>query len=458
MPLDPWQEWLVIHVGEMLPDGRPRFRQVLVLIARQQGKSHLARALTLYWMFVDQVPLILGLNATLGYAKEQWQIVCQTATANEWLQPELPTNAIRATIGEECLRTTAGSRYKIAAANRRAGRSLTVDRIIADELREQSTWDAWNASVNAMNARRNAQVLAISNQGDDTSVVLNALRAPAIEYIETGAGDPRLGIFEWSCPPGSDPTDLEALAQSNPDLGHRTDPDALLGAAIRAKAAGGVELTSFRTEVMCMRVALLDPAIDPDLWDGAAAADPLDLASVRERVALCLDVSLDETHASLVAAALVDGVVHVDVVRAWSGYGCTTELRRELPAVVARVRPRVIGWFPSGPAASLATDMKDRKGPAATRWPPRGVKVEAITTDTAAVCMALPGLVRTELRHPGDPMLNAHIGAAQRLNRGQGTWVYQRKGTGPIDGAYACAGAVHLARALPPARAPLVAL
>ncbi|MEZ5411043.1 MAG: hypothetical protein R2761_23635 [Acidimicrobiales bacterium] len=34
--LDPWQQWLAIHVGELLPDGRPRFRYVLILVARQR--------------------------------------------------------------------------------------------------------------------------------------------------------------------------------------------------------------------------------------------------------------------------------------------------------------------------------------------------------------------------------------------------------------------------------------
>lgn len=455
LPLDPWQEWLVVHLGELLPDGRPRFRTALVLVARQQGKSHLARILTLYWMFVDRWPLILGMNATLGYAKEQWSMVCQTATSNEWLREELPSNAVRLAAGEEELRTTHGSRYKIAAANRRAGRSLTIDRVIADELREHKTWDAWNAAANAMNARPHAQLIAITNQGDDESIVLDALRDPAVEYIETGQGDPRLGLFEWSCPPGSDPTDLDALVQSCPDLGNRTDPDAIVGAGLRAKRAGGVELASFRTEVMCMRVDLLDPAIDPDKWKEARAAEPLDLAQHRDRVALCLDVSLDGQHVALVAAALIDGKVHVDVVKAWSGYGCTTEVRRELPALVAKVRPRVVGWFPNGPAAVLTADMQKSR---VRGWPPRRVELDAITTDTAAVCMSLPSMVTAgEVVHPGDPMLDAHVAAAQKLHTGA-RWVYQRKGTGPVNGAYALAGAVHLARTLPEPPAKLVVL
>jgi hypothetical protein len=454
MPLDPWQQWLVIRLGELLADGRPRFRIALVLVARQQGKSHLARVLTLYWMFVERVGLVLGLNATLGYAKEQWKMVCQTAQTNRWLADELGPNPIRLQVGEECLTTRYGSRYKIAAANRRAGRSLTIDRIISDELREQSTWDAWNASYNAMNARPNGQVVAITNQGDDSSVVLDALRGPAIAYIETGEGDPRLGIFEWSAPPGADPTDLLALAQSCPDLGNRTDPIALLGAAQRAKAAGGMELASFRTEVMCQRVALLDPAVDPMLWEGQAGDVP-DLAQHRNKVALCLDVSLDGSHATLIAAAELDGRVYADVVKAWSGFGCTKALREELPLLVAKVRPRVVGWFPMGPAAALTADLIERKS---DRWPPRRVKLQEIRAEVQAVCMALPDLVRAgEVVHPGDPMLDAHVASAQKLNRGDG-WVFTRRGTGPVDGVYALAGAVHLARTLPPPPAPLVVL
>ena len=37
----------------------------------------------------------------------------------------------------------------------------------------------------------------------------------------------------------------------------------------------------------------------------------------REQVALCYDVSLDGMHASLVAAAVVDGRVHTEVVATW---------------------------------------------------------------------------------------------------------------------------------------------
>ncbi len=71
-PLDAWQEWLVIHLGELLPDGRPRFRKVLVIVARQNGKTHLSRVLILYWLFVERVRLVLGTSTDRNEAKRAW--------------------------------------------------------------------------------------------------------------------------------------------------------------------------------------------------------------------------------------------------------------------------------------------------------------------------------------------------------------------------------------------------
>lgn len=449
-PLDPWQEWVVVHAGELYDDGRPRFRIVLILVARQQGKTHLLKVLALYWLFLEQQRLVLSTSTNRDYAKEAWQGAVELAELSEWIAPEI--GDVRRANGEETLATIGGCRYKIAASNRRGGRSLTINRLVLDELREHATWDAWNASVNATNAVPDAQVFAISNQGDHQAVVLDALRAPALRHLERGDGDERLGIFEWSSPDGADPTDLEALAQANPQLGRRTDPDALVAAGRRAMEAGGEELAGFRTEVMCQRERLLNPAIDPTCWAKAGTDQPIDLAEHRERVALCVDVALDGSHASLVAAAVVDGKVHAEVVEAWDGFGCTKLLRAELPAVVRRVKPRALGWFPGGPAAAVAADLAARP----RGWPPRGTELVDIRGDVTAVCMGLDEQVKAgEIVHPNDPMLTAHVAAAQRLHRGD-AWVFRRGATGPIDGAYGLAGAVHLARTLPPPRPPLV--
>lgn len=462
-PNDPWQEWLSIHVGELLPDGRPRFRRVLILVARQQGKTSWARKLILWWLFVDVAPLVMATSSNRTYAKQLWKQVCGIARGNPLLSAELGPKSERLTIGEEALIRPArpdhnepAAEYRFAASNRKAGRSATIHRALLDELREHDSFDTWNAVTYATNAVRAAQLIAITNQGDDGAIVLDHLRLPAIKYLETGEGDHRTGLFEWSAPDGADPTDLAALAAANPDLGNRTDPDVLLADARSAVAAGGAELTGFRTEVMCQRVHVLNPAIDPDLWKQAATSTPTPLDQHRRQVALCVDVSLDGMHATLVAAAVLEGRVHVEIVTAWSGAGCTAQLRRDLPGIIAQVRPRVLGWWPTGPAASVAADLADRGTRA---WPPRGVTVAEIKTEAAAACMGLAEQVTAgELVHPDDPLLNLHVGAAVKLHTGQARWTFTRNGDAAIDAAYAAAGAVHLARTLPPAPPPLVAL
>src|SRR5258705_13186012 len=51
----PWQRFAAIHGGELLPDGRPRFRWVYIIVARQNGKTELPVMLAAYWMFSQRV-------------------------------------------------------------------------------------------------------------------------------------------------------------------------------------------------------------------------------------------------------------------------------------------------------------------------------------------------------------------------------------------------------------------
>lgn len=441
-PLDPWERLAVIHGGELLPDGRPRFRKLLIIVARQQGKTLLCRVLTLFWLFVARQEMILSTSTNLGYAKESWQSVVQSAESTPDLAAEIAKGGVRKAAGEECLTTIHGSRYKIAASNRKGGRSLSVDRLVLDELREHDSWEAWNAAYPTMNAKPHGQAVAITNMGDDTSVVLNSLRTDALAFIETGKGDARLGLLEWSAPEGSDPEDPEALAYANPNLGIRTDLADLLADARRAKRNGGEELAGFKTEIMCMRVKMMNPAIDPGAW--ARCLNPGGLEAVRDQVALVLDVSLDQQHVTACAAAVLDdGRVRVEPIKAWEGIGCVDKARRDLPALLAKVKPRAFGWLPAGPAAAMAADLSARKLPAS-------VVIEEIRGELTAVCLGFESLVTAGMvAHSGDPLLNAHVGAAERLKRGD-AWVFSRKGDGHCDAVYAAAGAVHLARTLRP--------
>jgi hypothetical protein len=444
-PPDPWQEWQIIHGCELLEDGRPRFRVVLTLAARQNGKTEIPVILSLYWQFVEGVPMILGTSTKVDYAKESWKKAVHLAETAPFLEQRHAPRWTREANGEVESWTRERARYKIAASNAQGGRSLTIHRLILDELRQHHDYTAWDASVPAGNAVRDFQAWALSNAGDDQSVVLNDLRESALKFINTGEGDYRLGLFEWSAEDDADPRDIYALAKANPNLGRRIDPEALLGDAARAVAKGGDALTGFKTENMCIRVKMLDPAVDPGAW--RRCRDDGTLADVRSRVALCLDVAPDQLHATLCAAAVLgDGRTRVEVVAAWEGSDAPDQLRRDLPGLLARVKPQTLGWLPAGPAATLAADLAARKG--RSGWPPPGISIAEIRSEIAAVCMGFAEQVTAnQIAHSNDPLLNAHVTGSERLKRGD-AWVFSRAG-GHCDGAYAVAGAVHLARTLP---------
>jgi hypothetical protein len=454
-PLDPWQEWLVIHAGELLPDGRPRFKHVLVIVGRQSGKTFLVRVLTLFWLYVERHPMTLGMSHIYAHALDGWRDILRTAESCEWLAPL--TRKPRARSGEHAILTALDTEYRIAAANDGGGRGLSLDRVVIDEIRMHKTWDAWGAVTPAMNARPMSQLWAITNQGDDESIVLNDLRDGAIKVIESD--DPavtagtRLGLFEYSAPAGADPLDLHALAQSNPNLGHRVETDALLDTARRAVAAGGLQLSQFRTEVMCQRVVQLDSAIDPFAWDRCAADRPFDPRAYPKSMAWCIDVSLDGHHVTLVAAATgqPSGMTFVRTVAAWDGPNAAAQARAALPQLLADYTPRTLGWFNVGPAGVLGTELLAPSFPRFSR-----TTIEPISAPTPAVCMGLADVVQAEqVAHVGnDPLLNLHVKAAGKRWTGD-RWVFRRPPTTPVDAAWAVAGAVHLARSMTKARPPL---
>lgn len=443
-PLDPWQRWLAIHLGELWPDGSPRYRKAIILVARQNGKTLFTRLLILYWMFVERVPEIVATSTDRGAAKRSWRKVVTMGEKIPLLAAALPARHTALQIGEEAFWNNYGSTYRFAAPTRRAGRGDTVDRALLDELREHHTRDTWDAIVPAQNAVEDGLVVCISNEGDAQSVVLHEEYDAAEVYALTGEGDPATFVAAWSAPQGAAADDVDALAQANPGLGHRVYLDALMGQARAAIAAGGETLARFKIEMLCQRVDLLNAAIKIEDWKscGRPLAEAVDLAQHRRSVAVCFDVAEDTSHATLSAAVTLDGVTWLEVLKAWEGFDCRKRLRAELPGLLARYRPRKCVWFPGGPAAAVADEWAGRRV--------SNVLMEPIRAeDVVRACMGMEEQAAAEhLRHTHDPLMTKQVPQAQQLPQGDG-WRFARRGQAPIDAVYAGAGAIHAARVLP---------
>jgi phage terminase large subunit-like protein len=429
-PLQPWERWTAIHALELMPDGSYRFRVVLVLVARQNGKSHLIRCIVLWRMFMEQRLRVLGVAQDVSLAREQWNLGQEMIHDCPDLEAEW--GKARNVNGDEQFAIANGSRWKISAANRKAGRGGSNDLVVIDELREQRSWDAWAALSKTTLARPNSMIFAMSNQGDDEAVVLHQLRGAAL-----AGTDPSLGIFEYSAPDGCELDDWTAIAQANPALGHRVS-HAGIRSALTTDPAG-----VFRTEVLCQHVDQLDGAIDLGAWK--ACADPSgSMAGLKGRVAAAFDIAPDGDHATLVAAGrLDDGRIRLEVVRSWKS---TDLARAELPDLLAKLRPVAFAFYPVGPGAAFAPLLRTQKNPTALN----GVQV-------SEACQGMADLVTARrIVHPDDPLLTAHVAGAQKLPSGDGWRFTRRGGAGHVDAAYAAAGAVWAVEVMPVQRKGII--
>jgi Phage Terminase len=430
-PLDPWQRWLGIHGLELLPDGRPRFRQVLVLVARQNGKTEMLVLLSLFWMHVLCVGLILGTSTKLDYARESWMKVETLARSVSELWTE--TAQVRSANGEQEIITVGGSRYKIAASNEEGGRSLTVARLIEDEIRQHHDWSAHNAAKHAMNAVPDGQAWAISNAGDDRSVVLNALQEQALTFINTGLGDYRLGYFGYTAPDGCACDDLEALAMANPNLGRRVDAEALLSEAIGAMLAGGEQEAGFRTEAMCQHVPRLKPQpLTLTAWNATAADVDPDGPPV-----FFVTMARQQASATINVAAMHDGKPHVELAEHAPGVmwlaGRLRQLNEKHPGA------RFAAWAAGPVKAWKPTLAEPYQGPNGEMLP--GLELELLnTTDASASCAYLESLVGDAgCTHSPDPIYVASLKGAEIRHLDGGSWTWDWKAStadlAPISGA-----------------------
>ena len=349
--LHPWQRWLLIHALELLPDNTLRFRTVVVLVARQNGKSLVSQVLALWMMYVYGLGLVLGTAQDLDTAEEVWQGAVDLVTevdddTDEPLRPDLydMLDKVVQTNGKRALVLKNKRRYKVKAANRRAGRGLSGDLILLDELREHQSWDAWGSITKTTMARAMALILCLSNAGDATSIVLRYLR----KMGHAGAGDPdglnaedtpgdapdddvlddftedaedlldddTLGLFEWSAPPGCSVDDRDAWAQANPAMNH---PNGIAERTIASACKTDPDFV-FRPEVLCQ---WLDHALDGPFPPGAwvAGIDPASRRAPGAEVKACVDMSHDRswTHVA-VAARRDDGKIHGELVASRSGH------------------------------------------------------------------------------------------------------------------------------------------
>lgn len=335
--LYPWQKWLLIHALELNEDGTFRFRRVIVLVARQNGKSMLAAVLAAWWLFVDsdrfeeRLPpfrfKVLGTAQNLDTAQDVWALTgawCDTEVDDHVPSLARMVDRIQRKNGQPGIYLKNRAHYEVRAASRKGGRGKAAARVLMDEMREQHTWDAWDSVSQTTKAVFNSQLWGISNAGDSRSIVLRKQRENAIADIEAwlarGIDEleafangtmqaPTTALFEWSAPDGCSVDDVAGILQANPSIGHGE-----ITVELCLQDARDMAESSYRTEVLCQWVtadviSYIDPKIWRDLTDTESEIDPA------SDVCLAVDTSGDRSKSYVAAAGWrSDGLAHVEVL------------------------------------------------------------------------------------------------------------------------------------------------
>lgn len=409
----PWQRWLFEHALELDDTGGFRFRTVLVLVGRQAGKSTWAKFLALWRMYVDDAKLVLGTAQNLDVSEALWRDAVEIAENSPALAKQIAQ--VEMSSGRKCLTLTGGRRYKVQSANRRGGRGMSGDLVLLDELREHQTWDAWSAVSKTTIARPRAQIVCLSNAGDDNSVVLNDLRARALDMVDDPTST--LGIFEWSAPEDCDITDPANWAQATPALGHTIQPESI-AAALQTDPP-----KVFRTEVLCQRVEHMNEAALP-LWP--QRTDTTSRLSPGDPVAFAVDVSWDRSTSWITAAGRrPDGLIHVEIVATGEGTDWVPD----------RLQVLTDKWQP------VAVAMQANGAPVSSLGLPDAVMLSG--SDIAKGCGQLfDAVANARLVHTGQEQLADAAKLATIRAFGDG-WLFDRKRS-PVDAAPLLAAAEAL--------------
>jgi len=399
LKLLPWQEFFFIHALELLPDGKLRFRKIVLLVARQNGKSTISLVLALFCLYILQWKTILSTAQDLDTAEEIWdlavELIHETVEDDDgeeqfsrpWLEEQV-TKLIQVN-GKKGLVLKGRRRWKVKSAGRRPGRGFTGDLILADELREHQNWLAWAAITKTTQTREDALILGLSNAGDKLSVVLSTLRRTAhlalgdpdgladkVSQLELHAAeseaeesgvdleddDDQLAIFEWSATPGCKLTDVDEIAQANPSLGYLIQLRTILG-----DAKTDPEWV-FRTEVLCQWPdGLIQGPYPEGTWEACAntlvSVDGEQKLADQDRIVgdmvACVDITSDGKRAHLVVAGhRADGLPQVEVRASRIGTGWLKDylMDPKVRSRITHITGQQKGAHASGLIADLAND------------------------------------------------------------------------------------------------------
>jgi phage terminase large subunit-like protein len=311
-PLLPWQKFILTDMLKVDKKGNFQRKTLLLLIARQSGKTFLARMLILAHLVKWPSRNILIMSSNRSMALDTFRQVAYMLESNDHLKGMV--KQIRYANGTESIEMLDGTRLDVVAATRDGSRGRSCDFLYIDELRE-ITEEGYRAAIPTTRARPNAMTLLTSNAGDAFSTVLNDMRSRALENPPKS-----FGFYEYSAPAHCKITDRNAWAMANPALGYTVTEEALE----EAVATSPIENT--RTELLCQWISSLQSPFPPNSIEDLS--DNTLQMSAGAYTVFGFDKSPSSRDCSLVAGQILpDGRIGIGILETWESLVSIDELQ-----------------------------------------------------------------------------------------------------------------------------------
>lgn len=329
--LFPWQKTAARYLTALGRGDAWLYRHVAIVVARQNGKTRL-----LVPLIVSRLRMGHKIAHTAQDRNTPRDVFSEVADIMVRLyHDELAVRNGRTLMprfanGQEEIHMRNGGVLSIVAPTPGGVRGFRGDLVIIDELREMKDHGFIGAANPTLQASTMPQMLYLSNAGDDSSVVLNAIKHSVGE-------DPTLAYLEWSAAETRSVDDQAGWLEANPSIGHLPGMFGNLEADLQTYRSRG-ELAIFETENLTRWVTTMREL----LVNGAAWI--LCKADLGKPIRPSIAVSLDAQRAAVAIAWRTDEGVALRLLENVTGNPVDTdELGQKVKLLASRLGVKEVG-------------------------------------------------------------------------------------------------------------------
>lgn len=420
--LEPWQIFFVCNVfGWVSKDkGLRRYREVLLLVPRKNGKSALAAAIGLYMLCADGE---YGAEVYTGATSEkQAKEVFTPAQIMARMNPDMCDYFGVAVNASNIHILSNGSKMEPIIGNPPDGSSPSC--AIADEVHEHKDSRLIDTMITGMGARDQPLMLYITTAGDNIAGPCYQLQLEAQQCLDGTMENDKLFALIYGIDQGDDWTEVNTLKKANPNFGVSVSEDFLLSQLQNAKNSARKQ-SAFLTKHLNVWVGSRDAFFNVDKWNqcksdvflkdyyGRQIYIGLDLASRVDIAALEILIPDGDDYIRFgkyyLPESALDGNDHY---KAWSIEGWLTitegeiidfnEIKNDILELCSQFEVRELAYDPFQ-ATMLITELMAEGVPV--------VEMRPTVLNFSEPMKALDGIIRAnKIKHNGDPVQTWMIG------------------------------------------------